>query len=177
MLTNNAPSAPSFNIEQASFANATACQGDCSIHLNPHRVLTSESNVGPIRLALPMNFKRLPVRGKRPSHRLTRITQIQKRRRLNSTLEGPKLISRPSKSFVLVRRLKYSFCVNLCLWIRLRSPRRLWPKSAVCAQTKPWASSLAVPRKPSSWRSQDKPCDRIKVSVKMLVKSPAIPKD
>jgi hypothetical protein len=25
------------------------------------------------------------------------------------------LISRPSKSFVLARRLRYSFCVNLCL--------------------------------------------------------------
>ena len=27
----------------------------------------------PVRLSLPMNFKRLPLRGKRPSHRLTRI--------------------------------------------------------------------------------------------------------
>ena len=68
-----------------------------------------------------MNFKRLPVRGKRPSHRLTRIDT-------DSEEEAFKF-SRPSKNFALARRLKYSFCANLCLSVaeisRLRADKAL----------------------------------------------------
>ena len=55
-----------------------------------------------------MNFNRLPVRGKRPSHRLARIDTDSEEEAFKFNFGGPKLISRPSKSFVLARRLKYS---------------------------------------------------------------------
>jgi hypothetical protein len=76
-----------------------------------------------------MNFNRLPGRGKRPSHRLTRIDTDSEEEAFKFNFGGPKLISRPSKSFVLARRLKYSFCVNLCLSVaeisRLRADKAL----------------------------------------------------
>jgi hypothetical protein len=49
------------------------------------------NNRSPIRLSLPMNFKRLPVRGKRPSHRLTRIDTDSEEEALKFNFGGSKV--------------------------------------------------------------------------------------
>src|SRR6202051_3329694 len=77
-----------------------------------------------------MNFNRLPGRSKRPSHRLTRIDTDSEEEAFKFNFGGSKVDQQnPVKVWSSPRRLKYSFCVNLCLSVaetsRLRADKAL----------------------------------------------------